>query len=272
MQITKAEKAAYNDYIKEYHKEIDDLKKRIKELANKKKRKPAIAAYYNLEIIIEQIKIITLYISMSDASMEMLHIKNESFLNHARKDVYKLLQELEEIVGNETDRSLKENEDYLQRIEKVNPKQILNIIRSIHKIINILIKKMGEGSKWKWSFVDIQGRIAVATKNIINFSDIQRYRDPRSDYYLERQELLKLCKSSLNESAKQYRNRYEISTKVPSDMLKSIDLLSALRKINLILGRADEADKLKDTIDALRVRLEADEKQKEGKKESKQKK
>ena len=269
MQITKAEKAAYNDYIKEYQIEINEVNKRIKDLGISKRKKPAIAAYYNLEVVFEHIKATMLYINMSDASLEMLNIKNESFLNNARKEIYKILQYIEEIVGNNIDRSLKDNEEYLNKIDKINPRQILSLIESIQNASGILFKRLGEGSKWKWSFVDIQGRIAVITKNIINFSDIQKYRDPRSDYYRDRQDLLKLCKSSLNEAAKQYRNRYEISTKVPSDMLKSIELLSALKKINTLLGEPYEADKLKNTIVALRARMEADEKKKEKKKKKK---
>ncbi len=272
MAITKAEKAAYNDYIKEYNHEIDGIKKGIKELSIKKRKTPSITGYYNLESAVEHLKITMLYINISDASLEMLNIKNESFLNNARKEVYKVLQIIEEIVGNDIDRTLKENEEYLERIDRANPQQILSIIQSIQNAINILMKRFGEGSKWKWSFVDIQGRVAIIAKNLINFSDIQKFRDPRSEYYRERQDLLKICKDGLNEAAKQFRNRYEISTKVPSDMLKSIELLSALRKIDVLLGESTEATKLKNTIDALRARLEADEKKKESKKKKDKKK
>ncbi len=49
-------------------------------------------------------------------------------------------------------------------------------------------------------------------------------------------------------------------------MIKSIELLSALRKIDILSGEPDEAAKLKNTIDALRERLESDEKKKDKKK------
>ncbi len=272
MTITKAEKAAYNDYIKEYNRDIDGLKKKIKELSTKKRKMPTVFGYYNLEAVVEHLKITMLYINISDASLEMLNIKNESFLNNARKEIYKILQMFEEVVGNDIERTLKENEEYLEKIDRIDPRQILSMIQSVQNIVDVLIKRMGEGSKWKWSFVDIQGRIAIISKNIINFSDIQKFRDPRSDYFRERQDLLKFCKNGLNEAAKQFRHRYEISTKVPADILKSIELLSALRKIDVLLGDTTEATKLKNTIDALRARLEVDEKKKEDKKKKGKKK
>jgi hypothetical protein len=206
---------------------------------------------------------------MSDASLEMLNIKNESFLNNARKEIYKIIQMLEETVGNDIDRSLRENEEYLVKIDKINPRQILNLIRSLQNIVDVVIQRMGEKSKWKWSFVDIQGRIAVIAKNFINFSDIGKSRDPRTEFFRERQELFKICKNSLNEAAKQYRNRYEISAQIPTDILKAIDLLAALRKINILFGESSEAAKLKNTIDALQARLEAEENQKDDKKKKK---
>ncbi|MDY6968886.1 MAG: hypothetical protein SVR08_09590 [Spirochaetota bacterium] len=266
MAISKAEKAAYNDYVKEYKNEIDIVQKKIKDIEINKKKMPNIANYYNFEIVLELIKSILLYIDMSEASLEMLHIKNEGYLNNARKEIYNILRLMEEIVGNDIDRQLKENEEHLEKISNIDPPKILSIIQSIRKVNSLLIEKFGEGSKWKWSFVDVQGRIAVISKNFVNFSDIQKYRDPRSEFYQERQELLKLCKESLNTAAKEYKHRYEVSTKVPGDIIKSIELLSVLRKINILFGESNEANKLKNTIEALKARMESEEKKKEKKK------
>jgi hypothetical protein len=272
MAITRAEKIAYNNYVKEHQVEIEHAITEIKEINIKKKSMPAIKEYLILEEILDYINIIKTYIKMNDISLDMLDKKNETYLNNARKELYKILQLSEEIVGNVIDRSLKENEEFLEKISKVNPRQILNLILSIQNMITMVIKRMGEGSKWKWSFVDIQGRLAVVIKNFINFSDIQKYRDPRKEFFRERQDLLMMCKKNLNSAAQQYRTRYEVSTQVPADMLESIELLSCLRKINVLTGESDEATRIKNTIDALRARLEADEKKKEDKKKKSEKK
>lgn len=266
MAITKAEKVAYNNYVKEQQAEIEHAKSRLKDITGKRKSMPNIQGYLNIEAILEHIKIIKLFIKMNDISLDMLGQKNETFLNNARKEVYKILQFAEENVGNDIDRSLKENEDYLGKIDKVDPAQILNLMLLIQDAISRLIKRFGESSKWKWSFVDIQGRLAIIMKNFIHFTDLHKSRDPRIKYFKERRDLLKLAKNNLSAAAQQYRTRYEVSTNVPADMIKSIELLSALRKINVLTGQAEEATKLKNTIDALRERLEADEKKKKQKK------
>ncbi len=124
--ITKAEKIAYNNYVKEHQEEIEHVRAGIKEITSKMKSMPAIKGYLNIEAILDYIKIIKLYIKMNDISLDMLDKKNETFLNNARKEIYKIIQLAEEIVGNVIDRPLKENEDYLKNIDKVNSAQILN--------------------------------------------------------------------------------------------------------------------------------------------------
>ncbi len=269
MPITKAEKVAYNNYVKEHQVEIEQARSRIKETTVKIRSMPAITSYLNLDAILEYLKIIKLYIKMNDISQDMLGQKNETYLNNARKEIYKILQLAEGIVGNDLDRSLKENEEYLVKIDKINPSQILNLMQMILDVINRLIKGFGEGSKWKWSFIDIHGRIAIVIKNFINFSALQKYRDPRMEFFKERRDLLKLCKKTISMAAQQFRTRYEVSTNVPADMIKSIELLSCLRKINVLTGSSNEAVKLKNTIDALRERLEGDERKKDSKKQKK---
>ena len=269
MPVTKAEKVAYNDFVKGYRAKLEELTKQIKEAEQKKKKMPGIKGYINLELILLYIKYIYTLLNMNTVSVNMLKVKNERFLNDARKEFYRVLQLFEEIVGKDIDRMLKENEEYLAAINKLNPQQTLALVKELHVLLQKIMDAFGESSKWKWSFVELQGRVAVITKNMINFSELQKYRDPRKAFYYERQDMLKLCKQSLSEAARQYRNKYELSTKSSEDILKSIELLTALRRIHILFGESEEAEKLKNTIEALRLRLEADEKEEEEKKKKK---
>jgi len=128
---------------------------------------------------------------------------------------------------------------------------------------------MGEESKWKWLFVELQAKIAMITRNFINFSDLLKYRDPRQPYFRDRREHLAMAKNALEEAAKQYRTKYELSSKSREDLKKSIEILEALRKIHFTLGESSEADKLKTTIDAGKFTLEAGDKKKETDEKSK---
>lgn len=271
MAITKAEKAAYNDYVAEFKGDIEASLTRIKQADQKMRQMPRIAQYKKIEMVVEYLKIIKLYLSMNDASIEILQLKQESYLNEARKAFYKVLQLFEDVLGADVDRSLNDNDDYLVKIDRVTPLQSLRLMQHVDQSLEDLIDRMGTGSKWKWSFVDMFGRVAVIKRNIISFSDTQKFRDPRSEFYVERQELVQMCKESLKDAAQQYRTKYEQSTKATGDLLKSIELLTALRKIHVIFSETEEATKMKTTIDALRQKIEDEEKQKEKEKLKKKK-
>ena len=269
MAISKAEKTVFNAEIKSVKEEIDQHNSKIKEVTVKKKKMSNIAAYYSLELAVVHLDIIDRYMKINDLSLEILRIKSEKFLNEARKEFYIVLQEIEEVVGHSVDRSLRENDEFLIKIDKLNPKKILTIIDRLHSVYYNIKNKMGEGSKWQWSFVELMARVAIITKNITPFSDVAKLRDPRTEFFFERKDLMQLCKDSLTEAAKQYRTKYEMAGKAREDLKRSIELLAALRKIHVLFGEDAEATKLKNTIDAAKQALEAEDREKDKKSEEK---
>jgi len=266
MAISKNQKKAFNEELKLIKNDIDAKNKTIASLHLKRKENLKLSGYYIFEIVVNQLALINDSLKVNDLSVEILGIKNDKYLNEGRKEMYKILQLMEEAVGADVDRSLRENDEFIQKINKLTPTHILELIKKINGTIRHLKIKFGEGSKWKWSFVELQARAAVITKNITNFSDVAKYRDPRLEFFYERQDLLLLAKEGLDESAKLYRNKYELSGKSRDDLKKSIELLSALRKIHVLFGEDGEATKLKNTIDASKLALESEDNSKKKKK------
>lgn len=272
MAISKAQKAAYNDDIKALKSESDELEKKAQEILLKKKKNPKLEPYYNLEMVDYLLKTIGIYIKMNDLSLNMLGIKNNKSLDIAKSNFSKILQLMKEIVGDDVDReSLKENEEYLANIGKLNPRVINELANRINDTLFTLKNTMGEDSKWKWLFVELQAKVAVIIRNLVNFSDILKYRDPREEFFRIRIEHMRLAKDSLEEAAKQYRTKYELSSKSREDLKKSIELLEALRKVHIVIGESNEADKLKTTIDAARLTLEAGDKKQDSDEKTKKK-
>ena len=273
MAISKAQKAAYNDDIKVMRVRSEELEKKAKDLFHKKKSNSNLEPYYNLEISSYLMRTIELYLKMNDISIDILGIKNNKTLDLSKSNFSKILLLLKETVGDEVERdSLKENEEYLQRIDKLNPRQILDFLTRLDTLFSDLRSNMGEESKWKWLFVELHAKLAILKRNFINFSNILKYRDPREPFFRDRNEHLRMAKSALEEAAKQYRTKYELSAKSREDLKKSIEMLEALRKIHLTMGESNEADKIKTTIDAARLTLDVGDKKddKDSKGKSKQ--
>jgi hypothetical protein len=266
MAIDKNKKNLYDSEVKDVKRDINSIRTAIKDIKIKMKGKSNIEAYYNLEIALLHMKNIDNFLKMNNLSLRLLDMRQSAVLDEAKKELSNLIMALENIVGNEIERPLKENDEHLAKIARLSPRQILALMKKVNYMFVILKEEFGEGSKWKWAFVEIQARIAVIIKNIISFADIQKYRDPRAEYYYERLDLMQLCKDSITEGAKQYRTKYEMAGKARDDLKRSIELLETLRNIHAIFGERDEANKLKTTIDAARQNLEAEDKSTDEKK------
>lgn len=257
-------RAKYQDSIKDFKQQIDEIKSLISIIDKDLKQKQDSKQNYRRVILAnEYLKIISLYCNMSDVSMELLQIRNENYLNEARKLIYQVLILFEGIVSPHVDIPLTEMEDSLKSIEKVNPYRKLSIIRKIGHNITRIKDGFGENTKWKWSFVEIEGRYACVIKNLIDYKACQANNDPRKPFYADRNNLLRMTKEQLEHASKRYREKYELTSQEPDDIKKSIDYLAALRRITIMFNENEEAQNLKKAIELYRKQMEINIKKKE---------
>jgi len=77
---------------------------------------------------------------------------------------------------------------------------------------------------------------------------------------------LNLVKDLFKRSADRYREEYEIHTHKLAEFKTAISFLSALRRLQLLLGEREDAERLKRNIEVWSTKLDADYKKKEGQK------
>jgi hypothetical protein len=106
--------------------------------------------------------------------------------------------------------------------------------------------------------VELKGRYAVVAKNLINFKTLFSKLDPRVDGYEARISHINLAKELLQNAADKYRQKYELSTQRADDMQTGINLLSALRRVHIMLGESEESDVAKRKIEIWRTKMETD--------------
>lgn len=263
MAISKEDKLRFAEASKDDKTNLTKYEKSLKEISDKRKKHQSIAGYYSLELADIYLKMIPIYLHISDLSNDIMGIKDSASQEKARKTYSNMLIVLEDIVGGDFDRPLAENKDYLQKIEKFNIRQTLELCKKMIFVYETLVDNFGSDSKHKWHFVDNHAKIANVIKNMVNFATIEQFRNFRSEFYRDREDLLDLCKRTLEDAAKNVRSKYELSTQAPEDIKKAIWLLTSLRQINVIYGESEEAERNKTVIDALRQRFEQEEKKKE---------
>ncbi|TFG63384.1 MAG: hypothetical protein E4H36_05725 [Spirochaetales bacterium] len=257
-KISVEAKKRYFERITEYKNVIEDIQRREKSLILVIQTDETGAEYKKLILADEVLNRVSFYVLMNELSMVLLGIKNENYLNDARKDIYKSLIYLEEVVTNYIDVPFSDYEKNLENIEGFGEDKRYLLIQKLGYSIQALEESFGENSKWRWSFVELEGRYATIAKNFINLKTFVGGMDPRVDGYEIRMAHIILVKRILQQSADRYREKYELSTKRLDDFKLAISYLAALKRLHMILGEMDEIDVIKKKIDVWKARLEDD--------------
>ncbi len=266
-------KARFNESIKKYKGDIDVIDKRIKLIEKDiRTKKDALNGYRHVIIANEYLKIIGLYCAMNDESVQIMNFKNENYLNEARKLIYQVLIHLEDVVTPHIDIPPNNLEDKLEAIAKLNPQRKLNLLNAIGFRIQQVVDAFGDNTKWKWSFVEIDGRYAVVTKNMIDYRVAIANNDPRKPYYVENLNLMRMVKEQLEKASRRYREKYEQTTKETEDIKKSIAFIAAMRRILILMGQSEEANKYKRIMELATNLMEENIKKKEAEKRAPAKK
>ena len=283
-KISSEAKKRYAERIKEYRERIDVITVKNKQLeeqiAKTSKSQGLTSGQYRgdqftdldalkevnsirFELADHYLNIVSYYNLMNALSLSLLGIKNESFLNDGRKSCYRSIIYMEEIVSPYIDAPFSDYQQGAESLESFDDKSKYHFIRKLGFAIDSVIEDFGSGSKWKWSFVELQGRYAALAKNLLNLKTFIMQLDPRIEGYSERLAHLQLVKKLLQQSADRYREKYELSTQRLDDIKKAILFLAAIKRLHTLLGEVEEAEVLKKKMEIWKTKMEDDQKRKE---------
>lgn len=262
-KISSEAKKDYFEKLKNYKVEIERLQKRESNLLKIVETGQAGTEQKLLALADENLNLVSYFLLMNNLSVSLLGVKNEAFLNDARKGCYKAIINLEKIVTNYVDVPFSDYEEMLEKIDSLDDAFRYRLMRKLGYSIDSVVEGFGDNSKWKWSFVEIQARYATVCKNMINLKTYIAGMDPRVPGYVERQAHMKLAMELLQAAADGYRQKYELSTLRLDDFKIAINYLAAIRRIHSLLGNSEESESMKKKIDIWRTKMETDLKKKE---------
>ncbi len=260
MAVSKEGKVKYNEEIAFLKRKIDEINQKIKYLESQNSENENVIT---LRIVSHLVDLVSVYCAMTDLSKNLLGYKNESFLDTGRKNLYKALILLEGIVSGVIDLPLNENYELLQSLESFSDADRLKLMKKVGYTVSLLEDRYGENSKWKWSFVELEGRYAVVAKNLFNFRRYQEKNDPNIEGFDDRYDYLFLIKELLERSSNRYREKYELTNHSPEDMKKALDFLRALKRIHILFNEKNESQNVTKRIELWSQKLEVDLKAKE---------
>ncbi len=260
-KVTQARRQEFNEKIKPYKDKIDAALKKEKELQTALHDDSVTNAYIRIKLSELMIYISTVYVAINNLSVEFLDVKNNDSLNDARKILYKAIIYLEEIVTDKIDVQYSEIEDKVASLAKMPIDQRFELVKKLGLAIQLLIDAFGDNTKWKWSFVEINGRFATVAKNLLDLKQACKdYLDPGSDNYDTTVYYIRLIKKLLDQSGTAYRDRYEFSTHRLDDMRLGINYVLAYRRICMLTGEKDVAEEAKRKAIVWKDKMTADKK------------
>jgi hypothetical protein len=264
-KVSNEAKNTYGIRVKDYKHEIDQILQREKTLLSTLERdtEPSAISIKRLTVAEERLNLAALYLLLNRVSLSLLGVKNEAFLNDARKCCYDSIIQLEKVVTDYLDVPFTDFADRHEAIEAYPDEKRYNLIRKLGFTIESVKDDFGDNSKWKWSFVDLEGRFATVCKNLINQKTIVASMDPRVEGYAIRVNFLKLAKEWMNRSADRFREKYELSTNRIDDFKMACSFLAALRRLHMVLGEPLDAENVKRKYDVWKAKMDDDSKKQE---------
>jgi len=262
-KISDQDRHLYNEKVKVYITMTKALLNTEVNLLALIKKNPADTVLKKLNLVDEMLNLVSSYMAINGVSTSVLKVKNEEALNDARKSIYKAVIYLEEIVSNYIDAPFSDYEEKLALIDSFDPNQRYNLVRKMGFTIDLLEQAYGDNSKWRWTFVELEGRFAATAKNIIDLRNAFSNTLPDSPYYESSVYHLRLIKELLARAASRYRDKYELSTQQVLDFKTGILFLSALRRIHIVMSESEAAEEIKKKLAIWSTKLETDIKKQE---------
>jgi len=262
-KITDQDRAMYYEKVKPYVTMTKTLLDMEKKLVMETKKNPANAPIQKLTLTDEMLNLASYYIAVNGMSQAVLKTKNEEALNDARKSLYKAVIYLEEVVSNYIDAPFSDYEGKLSMIESYNQNQRYGLICKLGFAIDLLEQAYGDNSKWRWTFVELEGRFAVVAKNILDLKNIYEQMNPGAEYYNSSVYHVRLVKKLISQAADRYREKYELSTGQILDFKTGINFLGALRRLHIVLSENEESQDIKKKYAIWTAKLETDQKKQE---------
>ncbi|MGP1586727.1 MAG: hypothetical protein ACTTHG_00100 [Treponemataceae bacterium] len=260
-KIAAESRELFNKKMRPYKDAVTKSFEKEKNILNLLSKDNSGISYKKFLLAEEMMYVATLYLTINNLSVEILDTKNTDSLNEARKALYKAVIYFEEIVSDYIDAPYSDYEEKVAQIENISLEKRYFTVRKLGLAIRLVIDAYGDNTKWKWSFVELQGRFATISKNMIDLREAGRvFLDPGSPDYDNTVFYLRLIRKLVQQSADGYRDKYELSTRRIGDMLDAIKYLAALRRICIIMSDPTEAEEVKKKAVVWKDKLESDRK------------
>lgn len=234
----------FKESIKKYEDNIASLIKKEAAVIAECRKEPDNAALKLFALSNDMLDLTSNYLVINGVSCSVFNSKDDIMLNEARKSLFKAIIYIENVVTGKVDVTFSEYEKNLAELNELTFKKKYEMVIKIGLTLSMLQNALGDNTKWKWAFVEVEGRYAAIVKNLFDFKAGYAKMDPTDSDYEIVVLHFRLIKDLLGKASERYRERFDLSTKKPEDLSQAIDFLGALHKACIVMGERGEAEEI----------------------------
>jgi len=257
-KISQEQRNRYFEKVKEHKAIIDAILTREKTLVEMLSKEEGGSSFKRLHLCEEMLDLASWHLLINSLSLALLGLKNDDILIDGRKVLVRSLKYLEDVVTLKLDAPFSEYEKNLDEIRDIDPSNRFRLVRKVGFTIESFEAAFGENSKYSRGFNEIWGKLAALAKNFIDLRTVMADLDFNSPNREVIKAHLAFVKDLFKRTADRYREEYELYTHKLADFRIAIQFLTALRRLSLVLGEREEAEKLKRNIEVWNTKLDAD--------------
>lgn len=180
---------------------------------------PVAAAHTRYKLANSMVNLASLHFHIAELSIQLLDVKTDEPLVDARKAIYKSLTYLEEIVTNYLNVPFSDYAENTALLSDISISEKFVLIRKIGLAIDMVAGTFNDSSKWKSTFVELQGRLAIVAKNMVDMPELVReFFDMQSDDHPMAVHYINLLKNLYAKSIEDYNDRFDLITHSPDDI------------------------------------------------------
>ena len=235
----------------------EDIKKEISTLKAVSRKNPRLEPYFTFKISVLSVQRANTLVLMSRLSQEIQNIKNDSYLNDARREVNGQIGDICKIVGEDIDAGLTDNQEAMATIVEFKPIQRLHLLQGFKQCLEAIKGSMGQTSKWRWSFPDAHLKLTTLARNLLDFKQFDRTKDPNDENYRPLQEYMRFLQEESHLAAEEFRQKYELSTKDVSDLQRLQRIFEFQKRLFTFTGQRDELDRVLARLDNVKEMVES---------------
>ena len=193
---------------------------------------PVSAAQSRYKLANSMIDLASMHFHINELSIHLLNIKNDEPLVEARKAIYKSITYLEEIVTNSLNTSFSEYAESTALLADISIRDKFLLVRKIGLAIDLVAASFNDSSKWKSTFVELQGRLAIVAKNMVDMPELVReFFDLQSDEHPMAVHYMETLKTLFAKSIEDYNDRFDLITHSPDDLRLGANFADAYVRI-----------------------------------------